>query len=173
MIFLKGVFFGPYFLVFNTNQRKLYLDTFHTVNKVLAMFHFLTSLTFQYLEFSTGISRTSKNQSKTLREECPNAEFFSGSYFPAFRLNTMRYCVSLLIEFESGKIRTRKNSVFGYFLQSEKLSKYKQQLSSEWSHKMYSGKHYLELQEQTPISEYLTPQVSKNCIGTQEIFTSM
>ena len=40
---------------------------------------------------------------------------FSGPYFPAFGLNTERYSVSLRIQSEYGKIRTRKNSVFGHF----------------------------------------------------------
>ena len=38
----------------------------------------------------------------------------SGPYFPAFGLNTERYEVSLRIQSECGKIRTRKNSVFGH-----------------------------------------------------------
>ena len=37
---------------------------------------------------------------------------FSGSYFPAFWLNTARYSVSLRIQSEGGKKRTRKNFVF-------------------------------------------------------------
>ena len=48
---------------------------------------------------------------------------FSSPYFPAFGLNmersfglnTERYGVSLRIQSECGKIRTRKNSVFGQF----------------------------------------------------------
>ena len=40
---------------------------------------------------------------------------FSGPYFPAFGLNRERYGVSLCIQSECGKIRTRKNSVFGHF----------------------------------------------------------
>ena len=32
---------------------------------------------------------------------------FSGTYFPAFRVNTERYSVSLCIQSECGKIRTR------------------------------------------------------------------
>ena len=40
---------------------------------------------------------------------------FSGPYFPVFRLNTEIYCVNLCIQSEYGKIRTRKNSVFGHF----------------------------------------------------------
>ena len=40
---------------------------------------------------------------------------FSGPYFPAFGLNTERYGLSLRIQSECGKIRTRKNSVVGHF----------------------------------------------------------
>ena len=43
---------------------------------------------------------------------------FSGPYFPAFGLNTDRYGVSLRIQSECGKTRTRKNTVFGHFLRS-------------------------------------------------------
>ena len=43
---------------------------------------------------------------------------FSGPYFPAFGLNTERYGVSLRIQSECGKMRTRKKSVFGHFLRS-------------------------------------------------------
>ena len=57
--------------------------------------------------------------SNTLREKCPNMEFFSGPYFPAFGLNTDRYRVSLRIQSEYGKIRTRKSSVFGQFSHSD------------------------------------------------------
>ena len=48
---------------------------------------------------------------------CPNKVFFV-PYFPAFGLNTERYFVSLHIQPECGKIRTRKNSVFGHFSRS-------------------------------------------------------
>ena len=44
-----------------------------------------------------------------------NYGVFSGPYFPAFGLNTERYEVSLRIQSECGKIRTRKKSVFGHF----------------------------------------------------------
>ena len=42
---------------------------------------------------------------------------FSGPYFPVFGLNTGRY-LSLRIQSECGKVRTRKNSVFGHFSRS-------------------------------------------------------
>ena len=43
----------------------------------------------------------------------PKYGVFSGPYFLAFGLNTERYSISLRIQSECGKIRTRKNSVFG------------------------------------------------------------
>ena len=43
---------------------------------------------------------------------------FSGPYFTAFRLNTERYSVSVRIQSQCRKIRTRKNSVFGHFSRS-------------------------------------------------------
>ena len=45
---------------------------------------------------------------------------FSGPYFPVFGLNKERYSVSLRIQSECGKIRTRRNSVFRHFLRSER-----------------------------------------------------
>ena len=42
---------------------------------------------------------------------------FSGQYFPAFGMNTETYGISLRIQSERGKIRTRKNSVYGHFTQ--------------------------------------------------------
>ena len=46
---------------------------------------------------------------------------FCGPYFPASGLNTGRFRVSLRIQSECGKIRTRKNSVFGHFLLSANM----------------------------------------------------
>ena len=43
-----------------------------------------------------------------------NTEFFSGPYFHEFRLNTEIYYVNLCIWSEYGKLRTRKNSLFGH-----------------------------------------------------------
>ena len=60
----------------------------------------------------------------TLREKCPKYGVISGPYFPAFGLNTEIYFVSLLIQSECRKIRTRNNSVFGHFSRSDKPHKY-------------------------------------------------
>ena len=55
------------------------------------------------------------NFHRSLREKCPNAEFFSGLYFPAFGLNTKIDWANLHFQSEYRKIRTKKNSVLGYF----------------------------------------------------------
>ena len=51
----------------------------------------------------------------------PKQGVISGPYFPAFRLNTEKYEVSLRIQSEYGKIRTRNHSVFGHFPRSARL----------------------------------------------------
>ena len=43
---------------------------------------------------------------------------FSSPYFPAFGLNMKRYSVSLRIQSECGKIRTRKTPKYGLFSRS-------------------------------------------------------
>ena len=55
---------------------------------------------------------------RSLREKCPNTEFFFGPYFPAFGLNTEIYSVNLRLQSEYRKMQTRKNSVFGHFPRS-------------------------------------------------------
>ena len=45
-----------------------------------------------------------------------------GPYFPAFGLNPERYFVSLRFQSECGKIRTRKNSIFGHFSRSVRVN---------------------------------------------------
>ena len=47
---------------------------------------------------------------------------FSGPYFPTFALNTERYSLSLRIQSECGKIRTRKTPYLDTFLVSFKLN---------------------------------------------------
>ena len=55
-----------------------------------------------------------------MRKKVSKYGVFSGPYFPAFGPNTKRYGVSLRIQSEYGKIRTRKNAVFGQFSHSER-----------------------------------------------------
>ena len=57
-------------------------------------------------------------QTRTLHEKCPNTlliqiRVISGPCFPVFGLNTEICSVSLRIQSEYKKIRTRNNSVFG------------------------------------------------------------
>ena len=49
----------------------------------------------------------------SLRQTCPNTNFFSGPYIPAFGLSTEIYGVNLCIHFKHRKIWSRKNSIFG------------------------------------------------------------
>ena len=60
----------------------------------------------------------------------------SGPYFPAFGLNTERYSVSLCIQSEYKKIRTRNNSVFGHFSCSDACLKQR----ARFSHRCFFGK---------------------------------
>ena len=84
--------------------------------------HFARSGTVQHghvFELCTVWKYTEKNTSWSLTVwKVFKYGVFSGQYFPAFGLNTERYGVSSPIQSECGKIRTRKNSVFGHFLRS-------------------------------------------------------
>ena len=64
------------------------------------------------------VDNDSQTTYPSLREKYPNMKFFSGPYFSAFEVNTERYEVSLPIQSECEKIRTRKNSVFEHFSRS-------------------------------------------------------
>ena len=68
----------------------------------------VTSKTFESLSSYT---------SSSLREVSKYG-IISGPYFPSFELNTERHLVSLRIQSECGKIRTRNYSVFGHFSRS-------------------------------------------------------
>ena len=65
-------------------------------------------------------------------------EVFSGPYFSGFAWNTEIYGVNLRIQSEYRKIRTRKNSVFGYFLVSSCAKLYRSVKLST-----YHFKHFL------------------------------
>ena len=83
---------------------------------------------------------------------------FSGPYFPAFILNTERYFVSLRIQSECGKTRTRKNSVFGHISRSEKTKGFLMFSKWKWAVKK---KHWKKLdinrlQKQRYLLEFLS-----------------
>ena len=59
---------------------------------------------------------------------------FCGPYFPAFRLNTERYSVSLRIQSECGEIRTRKTPNSDTFHKMRSLSKKMQNFLLRWWH---------------------------------------
>ena len=64
--------------------------------------HFFMECTFFLKRFFIGLIPLGKN--------CPYSEF-SGLFFPAFGLNAEIYSVNLQVQYECGKIRTRKNFV--------------------------------------------------------------
>ena len=64
------------------------------------------------------ISKNS-NFEEDLQTTASKYEVISGPYFPAFGLNMERYEISLRIQSQCGKIRTRNYSVFGHFSRSE------------------------------------------------------
>ena len=60
---------------------------------------------------------------KTLHEKCPNTEFLMVRIFPYLDwIWRFTACVNLRIQSKYRKIRTRKNSVFGHFSRSVKLT---------------------------------------------------
>ena len=52
---------------------------------------------------------------------CAKYGVLSGPYFTVFGVNTEIYSINLRIQSKYGKIRTRKNSVYGHFLRSAKV----------------------------------------------------
>ena len=65
-----------------------------------------------------------KKQARPLHEKWPNTEFFLVHIFPySVWIRTFCY-VNLRIQSEYGKIRTRKNSVFGHFKYGPKKTPY-------------------------------------------------
>ena len=82
-------------------------------------------------KFGTGVKSFHRNDNLdndkiwygiiyTVSEKCPNTEFFSDPYFPTLEVNKEIYGVYHRIQSEYRKLRTRKNSVFGYFSRSDK-----------------------------------------------------
>ena len=67
-------------------------------NKRKALFTVFLKCRFKYcpiawMFYSRHTSNKVNRLHETLRENCPNTEFFSGPYFPAFGLNMERYGV--------------------------------------------------------------------------------
>ena len=92
--------------------------------------NFLPSVTLVYSEFGAlctkfyrGWSYAYSMRTLTLYSSWKGSKcgVYSGSYFLVFELNMAIYGVNLRIQSECRKIRTRKNSVFGYFSRSGTL----------------------------------------------------
>ena len=62
---------------------------------------------------------------------------FSGPYFPIFGLDTKIYRVNVCIQSKYGKIRIRKNSVFGHFSRCEKRNIQQCLLKAQTSSKLF------------------------------------
>ena len=58
-----------------------------------------------------------------LREKVSKYGVISGLHIPTFGLNTERYFITLRIQSECGKIRTKNNSLFGHFSRSVHITK--------------------------------------------------
>ena len=78
-----------------------------------------TSFYFTYRNTLINFMVTLFIRCKFTAWKVPKYGVISGPYFPAFGLNTERYEVSLRIQSECGKIRTRNNTVFGHFSRSD------------------------------------------------------
>ena len=85
--------------------------------------HFL-SQTSSVAICKRGAFRTRSNTQEGLFWKLSNYGVFSCPYFPAFELNI----VSLHIQSECGKIRTRQNYVFGHFSGSETINYFRKNL---------------------------------------------
>ena len=66
----------------------------------------LIILRLTYSTFTRSLEFSNKSEKHSLRENCPYSKY-SGPHFHAFGLNTERYSVSLCIQSECGKMRTR------------------------------------------------------------------
>ena len=88
----------------------------------------------------------------------------SGPYFPIFGLNTEKYSISLRIQSEYRKIRTRNNSVFGYFLCS--VRKYKQ--INFFPHKMITKPMVFWWFQGTEVSWLIRSNLFNICSGIWE-----
>ena len=90
---------------------------------------------------------SSKMQPKALTAwKVPKYRVFSAPYFPVFGLNTETYSVNRRIQSEYRKIRTKKNSVFGYFSRSvhiKNLKKAQLQVLQSVRQWVLNIKHYL------------------------------
>ena len=75
----------------------------------------ITGYEFAYSQVSFFESLPTNNHSV----KCVRIRSYSGPYFPVFELNTDRYGVSLRIQSECGKIRTRIISEYGHLSRSE------------------------------------------------------
>ena len=88
---------------------------------------------------TAGISRTNSVMPADTPQKVPKYGVFSGLYFPEFGRNMEIYTVNYRIESEFGKIRARKNSVFGHFSHSKTSFKEMPNVKNKVWNTIYSG----------------------------------
>ena len=90
------------------------------LNRVNGKLHFLCSVSCCQQNLFFEMLFIGFNKGTNTAWKMPKYGVISGPYFPAFRLNTERYFVSLRIQSGCGEIRTKNNSS-GHFSRSEGL----------------------------------------------------
>ena len=84
----------------------------------------VVTFTEEILNGKLHVLRVQRNRLRLSSVEfllCAKYEVLYGPYFPVFGVNTEIYSINLRIQSKYGKIRTRKNSVYGHFLRSAKV----------------------------------------------------
>ena len=81
--------------------------------------HFLTKVSFRIFQIHNFVTFQRPYNVKSAAWKVPEYGVFAGLYFPIFWLNTETYGVNLRIQSKCGKMRTRKNSVFGHLSRSD------------------------------------------------------
>ena len=87
---------------------------------------------------------------------------FSVLYFPTFGLNMARYGVSLRIQYECRKLRTRKNSVFRHFSRSD--GECSETLFSRTTHKKWNIKISKNPGKYGPVWRKILTQNQNKCV---------
>ena len=87
---------------------------FFTLFKLYKWYQIAQRITYMHLLFLRRTFHTNYKLNIQTARKVSKYGGFSGPYFLALGLNMERYEVSLCIQSECGKIRTRKHSVFGH-----------------------------------------------------------
>ena len=99
-----------------TNGDQIFFVTFQFSKNNATFWYSEWRVTKYYIDSFTAFTSTPPQVSKY--------RVFSDLCFPTFGMNTGGNSVSLCMQSKYGKIRTRKNSVFGHFSRSSSLSNF-------------------------------------------------